>query len=96
MVLILDADTLAERYRFRAHDAVITALKFHPGLPILATGSSDYSIKLWDYQKAELRKTISGLEGSPVMLTFSPTGRLLAEDGMSEAFHIYDLSELYD
>ena len=62
----------------------------------LATGSSDYSIKLWDYQKSELRKTISGLEGSPVMLTFSPNGRLLAEDGMSEAFHIYDLSELYD
>jgi WD40 repeat protein len=94
MVLILDADTLAEKDRFRAHDAAITALRFHPSLPILATGSSDYSLKLWDYRTTKLRKTFLGIGGSPVMIAFSPNGKLLAVDGMEYAFHLFDVSDM--
>lgn len=96
MVVILDADTLDERYRFRVHDAAITALRFHPRLPMLATGSIDYSLKLWDYRTAKLRKTFLGIDGRPVMIAFSPNGRLLAEDGMEEAFHLFDLSDVIE
>ncbi len=93
-VIILDADTLTERYRFRAHDAAITALRFHPGRPILATGAMDFSVKLWDYAKARVKKTFLGLDGRPVAIAISPDGRLLAVDGMENAFHLFDISDV--
>ena len=92
IVTILDADTLTELHRFRAHDAAITALEFHPSKPILATGSADYSIKLWDYATANLRQTFLGLDGRPIAMSFSPNGKLLAVDGMEKAFRIYDVT----
>jgi WD40 repeat protein len=54
---ILDADTLAVKYRFRAHDQTISALCFHPTQPILASGAADHSIKLWNYDDATLLQT---------------------------------------
>jgi serine/threonine protein kinase/WD40 repeat protein len=74
---VLDADTLEERYRFRAHDDDIRALAFHPQLPVLASASNDGTLKLWDYQEAKLRQTFYGLVGAPVALAFSPNGRML-------------------
>ena len=91
VVVILDADTLTEVHRFRAHDAAITALHFHPSKPILATGSADFSIKLWDYTTETLKQTFLGLDGRPVMMSFSPNGKLLAVDGMEKAFRIYEI-----
>ena len=93
IVIVLEADTLKEKTRFRAHDAAITALRFHPRKPILATGSMDYSLKLWDYTAAKVQQRILGLDGRPVMITFSPNGRLLAVDGMERAFRIYELDD---
>jgi hypothetical protein len=93
IVIVLDADTLTERFRFRAHDAAITALKFHPKLPILATGGMDYSIKLWDYTTGQVLQSFLGINGRPVMLSFNPKGTLLAAEGQEEVFRIYDVSE---
>ncbi|MCB1209238.1 MAG: hypothetical protein KDK97_07925 [Verrucomicrobiales bacterium] len=90
-VLILDADTLATRYRFRVHDTSVTALAFHPTLPILCTGSTDQTIKLWDYRSATLQRTFVGIEGFPRSLAFSPNGRLLTSDGRTFALRLYDL-----
>jgi WD40 repeat protein len=72
-VMILDADTLAVKHRFRAHDATISAATFHPTQPLLATGSSDHSLKLWRYTDATLQQTFTALEGLPrSSITFSP------------------------
>ena len=90
-VLILDADTLATRYRFRAHDTSVVALTFHPKLPLLCTGSTDQTIKLWDYRTATLQRTFVGIEGFPRSLAFSPDGRLLAADGRSFALRLFEL-----
>ena len=93
IVVILNADTLTELHRFRAHDAAISALEFHPSKPILATGSADFSIKLWDYSTGKLRQTFLGLNGRPVMMSFSPNGKLLAVDGMERFFRIFEISD---
>lgn len=93
-VLILDADTLAVRHRFRAHDATISAACFHPTLPILATGSTDHSLKLWRYTDATLLHTFPGIEGTPRSLTFSPDGKLLATDGRDRAVRIIAVAPL--
>jgi WD40 repeat protein len=80
------------RHRFRAHDATISAACFHPTLPILATGSTDHSLKLWHCTDATLLHTFPGIEGTPRSLTFSPDGRLLATDGRDRAVRVFAVS----
>jgi WD40 repeat protein len=91
-VLILDANTLAVKHRFRAHDGLISALCFHPTQPLLATCSTDHSLKLWRYADATLLQTFSGIEGMPRSLTFSPGGLRLAADGRDRAVRVFELS----
>lgn len=90
-VMILDADTLAVKHRFRAHDATISAATFHPTQPLLATGSADHSLKLWRYTEATLLQTFTAIEGIPRSITFSPNGQLLATDGRDRAVRIFEV-----
>ena len=90
-VMVLDADTLAVKHRFRAHDATISAATFHPTQPLLATGSSDHSLKLWRYTDATLQQTFTALEGLPRSITFSPSGQLLATDGRDRAVRVFEV-----
>jgi serine/threonine protein kinase/WD40 repeat protein len=90
-VMILDADTLAVKHRFRAHDASISAACFHPTQPLLATGSADHSLKLWRYTDATLLQTFTAIEGLPRSLTFSPSGHLMATDGRDRAVRMFEL-----
>ena len=92
-VMILDADTLAVKHRFRAHDATISAACFHPTQPLLATGSHDHTLKLWRYEDATLLQTFTAIEGIPRSLTFSPNGKLLATDGRDRAVRVFEVAE---
>jgi len=92
VVRVLDADTLAERWRFRAHDDDIRALSFHPSQPILASASNDGTLKLWDYETSNLRQTFYGLDGPPVAIAFSPNGRLLALEAQEKITRLFDLA----
>ncbi len=95
VVRLFDAATLEERHAFRAHDDEITALVFHPSLPVVASASNDGSIKLWDYQTARPRRTFLGFDGTTVMLDFSPNGRLLVAESQDQATRIFDLGERF-
>ncbi len=92
-VMILDADTLAVRHRFRAHDATISVACFHPTQPFLATGSADHNLKLWHYADATLLQTFTAIEGLPRSLTFSPGGKLIATDGRDRAVRVFEVAE---
>jgi hypothetical protein len=93
-VHLYDAETLAETAGFRAHDGEIGALAFHPAKPIIATGSSDGSVKLWDHRSGTLLDTFIGLGGPPVTLSFSPNGRLLLVDGQEFHTRIYEVGSV--
>jgi eukaryotic-like serine/threonine-protein kinase len=92
VIRVLDADTLEERIDFRAHDAEISALAFHPKLPQLASASPDGTVKLWDYTTAKLQHTFLGFDGTPIMLAFSPNGRLLSVETQERTARLFDLS----
>ena len=91
-VHFFDAETLEETGSFRAHDADITALRFHPTLPVIATGSLDRSVKVW-HLETPIRQghLFRGLEGTPVALAFNPSGSLLAVDGLGSSFYVFEV-----
>ncbi len=93
MVEIRDANTLAVLHRFRVHDAAVSALAFHPSLPVIATASADLSVKLWDYEEVRLLRHFMALGGRPIMLAFSPDGNRLAVEAQETVFRIYDVAK---
>jgi WD40 repeat protein len=96
LVHVLDADTLAERWSFRAHDTEISALAFQPGQRALVSAAGDGTAKLWDYETARLRATLFGFDGTPVMAAFSPGGRLLAVESQDHSTRLFDLPKLFE
>jgi len=78
MVRLRDPATLAVTRTFRAHNALITGLAFHPHRPILATCSEDMTVKLWDLEADRLLEELRGPTTRMQSLCFSPSGRRLA------------------
>ena len=94
-VYILRANDFSTGWVFRAHEADVGAVAFHPRQPIIATGSVDGSVKLWTYR--DLRRPIAtflGLGGAPVTLSFNPDGTLLLVDGQERTTRVFDVSSV--
>jgi len=93
MIHISEAETLKVKMSIRVHDDEVTALAFHPSRPVIATASMDGSVKLWDYTTKKMVNYFIGLEGTPVCLSFSPNGKLLAVDGQEFTSRVFDVSK---
>jgi serine/threonine protein kinase/WD40 repeat protein len=87
-VRIRDVETLEVRQDFRAHDAAITALAFHPVKPLLATASSDITVKLWDVRAGKLLQELQPSSEEVELLLFSPEGTVLACMSSRSAAHL--------
>lgn len=77
-IRIRDAATLAILKEFRASNAPITAIAWHPHRPIIAVGSEDQSVRIWDYTAGKKLDAFFQLNTHPVSLSFSPSGKRLA------------------
>ena len=96
MVRIRDAATLAVLQEFRVHDGSITALAWHPTKPIVATASTDLSVKLWNIETGRLLEELRGMLSAPETLTFSPSGRRLGAAGDANPTRIWEPPSLND
>jgi WD40 repeat protein len=85
MIRIRDGTTLAVAHEFRAHDASITALAWHPDRPLLASASADLTVKIWNPDSGECLEELRGFVQQPTTLQFSPTGRRLLTAGGGSA-----------
>jgi WD40 repeat protein len=63
---------------FSAHKSWVSSIAFNPVLPMLASGSLDDTIKIWDIETGELTHSLSGHSRGINALVFSPKGQVLA------------------
>ena len=77
-VRIRNAATLKEEKTLRVHDAPVTGVAWHPTLPLLATASKDYSVRIWNLETESPVEEIGLFLGTPGKLYWSPDGKTLA------------------
>jgi WD40 repeat protein len=63
---------------FRGHADFVISVAFSPDGQMLASGSYDKTIKLWDVQSGQEVRTFRGHTDLVTSVAFSPDGRLLA------------------
>jgi len=76
------------------HFEEVTCLKFHPKQNMLASGSRDCTIKLFDYSKVSAKKSMRSIcDASHIeCLTFHPSGDYLAVGVMQPVTRVYDVN----
>ena len=76
------------------HLEEVTTLEFHPKEPILASGSNDFTIKLFDYSKASAKKAFKTItDAAPITcMSFHPTGDYLISGTTTPVIRLYDVN----
>ena len=71
--------SLFHRQIFFSKCQEVTCLKFHPKEAILASGSRDCSVKIFDYSKASAKKAMRTITDAEQIsdIAFHPTGNKL-------------------
>jgi WD40 repeat protein len=77
----------------RAHSQGVLALAVSPDGALLASGSSDKTIKLWSLPEGKLLRTLEGHAGWVESLAVSPDGALLASGDLGGTIKLWSLPE---
>lgn len=70
----------------------VNSLAFSPDGKILAAGTGDSTIKLWDAATGRLLSTLEGHTQSVESIAFSPDGRLLASGSYDKTVKLWDVA----
>jgi WD40 repeat protein len=81
VVRVMSADLAREVAVLRGHRGPIRSVAYAPGGKLLATGSEDGTVKLWDAATGQERETLTGHNGKVFAVAFAPDGKLLASGG---------------
>lgn len=85
------------RHTLQSHRAPITCVAFHPVFSSLASGSEDYTIKIWDWELGELERTVKGHTKAVLDVDFGGPrgGTLLASCSSDLTIKLWDPSDDY-
>ncbi|KAM3103583.1 toll/interleukin-1 receptor domain-containing protein [Phormidesmis sp. 146-12] len=79
-----------ERNRLKGHSERVYSVSFSPDGKMIATGSEDKTVKLWDLQGRQLQ-TLKGHSGGVRSVSFSPDGKTLATGSNDNTVKLWDL-----
>ena len=90
-----DATTGDLKKTLTGHDESVSSLSFSPDGSLLASGSHDGTVRLWDAMTGEPQRKLTHQTVSSV--AFSPDGRLLASGSLDGNIYLWDVTkgELY-
>ncbi|NES06505.1 MAG: hypothetical protein F6K22_29030 [Okeania sp. SIO2F4] len=80
-----------ERNRLQGHDSLVNSVSFSPDGQILASGSGDSTIKLWNLETGEEIHTLRGHDYSVEIVSFSPDGQTLASGSTDKTIKLWNL-----
>src|SRR5262245_45578400 len=76
----------------QGHTGEVHALAIAPGGKVLASGSPDHNIKLWDIATGKELRTLQGHTDEVYTVVFAPDGTLLVSGGLDRTVRIWDLA----
>ncbi len=91
-VKVWNSQTTQTLVTLKDHQLGITAIAFHPTLPLLATASLDRTIKFWDFTTFKVIKTWKKHTWAVRASAFSQDGKLLATGGDDNLILLWDVA----
>ncbi|MFT7584058.1 MAG: WD40 repeat protein [Cellvibrionaceae bacterium] len=84
---------------YLGHEKSVLSVSFSPGGQMLASGSHDQTIRLWDMtalvkDPLAQQTVLEGHEGSVRSVSFSPDGQMLASGSDDQTIRLWDMTDL--
>jgi WD40 repeat protein/tetratricopeptide (TPR) repeat protein len=79
---------IKEQNRLEGHSDIVWGVTFSPDGQLLASGSTDQTVKIWSH-KGILLQTLPGHKQAVTSVSFSPDGQRLASASLDRTVHIW-------
>ena len=89
---IQDSKTNASKHILKGHEDYIGCLSYSPDSKIIASGSNDQTIRLWDVNTGKHIRTLTGHESDITKLSFSPDGSTLISVCRDMTINFWDIT----
>ena len=80
------------RARLTGHTQGVLSVAFSPDSRMVASGSWDKTIKLWEVATGKERATLAGHTNEVASVAFSPNGKLLASGSFDKTIKLWDVA----
>jgi len=91
-VRVWDTATGKEAFKFAGHTKPVYGVAFHPKAAVLASSSSDGTVRLWSLNGGK-RRELKGHTSHVYRCVFSPDGKLLATAGHDKTVRVWDTAK---
>ena len=89
---LLPNNRRASRAVLEEHEAAVIALAVNPGGDLIASGSIDHTVRLWDAATGKPRAVLRGHTDAVFAVAFSPDGGQLVSGSADGTVRVWDVS----
>ncbi|RKU28053.1 hypothetical protein C6497_09985 [Candidatus Poribacteria bacterium] len=89
---IRDAKTNTSKHILKGHESMVTCLSYSPNSKIIASGSRDQTVRLWDVNTGKLIRTLTEHKSEIIFLSFSPDGSTLITGSSDMTINYWDVT----